>query len=321
MIVLGISPLDTDATVSLVVDGKVVFAAGEERFTRNKQQNGFPAQALQAGLQATGILLKDINLVAYPFFDWQKETQLYTENLRHAQQFMDETPFGAMSAQIDAALAKVPSRTQVIPGLSHANAKVEKPLPHKIFYRFAGTEGRLSRQIARKGMQRWGQETRNSHRIWQDDLGKHLRELNLDDKLKRFDHHLSHAASAYFASGFERALIVTLDGYGSGLSGSISVGEGNSLRRIHKLEYPHSLGTFYESVTSSLGFKPCRHEGKIVGLAAYGDPSILLDLLLSRFHQEPGTFRMLESHNMYFSRDYSIFAGFYAGLRGACSVL
>jgi carbamoyltransferase len=302
MIVLGISPLDKDATVALVVDGKVIFAAGEERFTRTKLQGGFPAQALQAGLKATGVLPKDINLVAYPFFDWQKEMQLFTENLRDEQQFLNEAPFGAMSTQLDTALAKVPTRTQVIPGLSQANAKVEKPLPHAMFYRFAGTEGRLSRRMARQGSQLWAQEARSCHKLWQDNLSKHLHELNLDHKLKRFDHHLSHAASAYFASGFERALIVTIDGYGSGLSGSVSVGEGNSIHRIHKLEYPHSLGTFYESVTSSLGFKPCRHEGKIVGLAAYGDPAILLDLLLSRFHQEPGTFRMLESHNIYFSR-------------------
>lgn len=302
MIVLGISPLDKDATVSLVVDGKVVFAAGEERFTRTKLQDGFPAQALQAGLQATGILPQDIDLVAYPFFDWQKENQLFTENLRDEQQFLDEVPFGAMRKQLDAALVKVPTRIQVIPGLSHANAKVEKPLSHKTFYRFAGTEGRLSRRMARQGSQLWAQEARNGHKLWQNDLSKHLYELHLDTKLKRFDHHLAHAASAHFASGFERALIVTIDGYGSGLAGSVSVGEGNSIRRIHKLDYPHSLGTFYESVTSSLGFKPSRHEGKIVGLAAYGDPSILLDVLLSRFHQEPGTFRMLESHNIYFSR-------------------
>ena len=67
MIVLGISPLDKDSTVSIVVDGKVVFAAGEERFTRNKLQDGFPAQALQAGLKHTGIRLPDIDVVAYPF--------------------------------------------------------------------------------------------------------------------------------------------------------------------------------------------------------------------------------------------------------------
>ena len=164
MIVLGISPLDKDATVSLVVDGKVVFAAGEERFTRTKLQDGFPAQALQAGLQATGILPKDIDLVAYPFFDWQKETQLFTENLRNEQQFLDEVPYGAMRTQLDAALAKVPTRTQVIPGLSHANEKVEKSLSHKMFYRFAGTEGMLSRRMARQGSRLWGEEARNCHR-------------------------------------------------------------------------------------------------------------------------------------------------------------
>ncbi|MEE8301117.1 MAG: carbamoyltransferase C-terminal domain-containing protein, partial [Candidatus Tectomicrobia bacterium] len=154
----------------------------------------------------------------------------------------------------------------------------------------------------RRGSQAWCQDATTYHKIWQDDLEEHLRDLGVLDKLKRYDHHLSHAANAYFASGFDRALVVTLDGYGSGLAGSISIGEGHDVRRIHQLEYPHSLGTFYESVTASLGFKPSRHEGKIVGLAAYGDADILLDLLLSRFQQEPGNFRILESNNVYFSR-------------------
>src|ERR1043165_1253237 len=113
---------------------------------------------------------------------------------------------------------------------------------------------------------------------------------------------MAHAAAAFYASGFERSLIVTLDGYGSGLAGSVSVAEGGHIRRIHSLEYPHSLGTFYESVTSSLGFRPSRHEGKIVGLAAYGDPDILLDVVLGRFRQTPGDFRIVESNNIYFSR-------------------
>jgi carbamoyltransferase len=134
------------------------------------------------------------------------------------------------------------------------------------------------------------------------ELEGNLSKLGLLKKLKRYDHHLSHAAAAYFASGYERALIVTLDGYGSGLAGSVSMGEGRQLRRIHKLEYPHSLGTFYESVTSSLGFKPSRHEGKIVGLAAYGEPKVLLDVVMSRFEEEPGSFRVRESNNIYFSR-------------------
>ena len=302
MIVLGISPLDKDSTVSLLQDGRVLFAAGEERFTRNKLQDGFPAEALQAALDYTGVLVKDIDIVAYPFFDWKRETELFTKNLKDEERFLEESAFNGMRRQIEAALAKVPNRTQPIHGLADPNEKMNKKLPHRLFYRLAGAEGVLSRNMAKKASSDWGRESMAYHKAWQQELEDNLRDVGLLDRLKRFEHHLSHAAAAYFASGFDRALIVTLDGYGSGLAGSVSTGEGNHIRRIHKLEYPHSLGTFYESVTSSLGFKPSRHEGKIVGLAAYGDPDILLDLVLSRFRQEPGDFRIVESNNIYFSR-------------------
>jgi carbamoyltransferase len=302
MIVFGISPLDKDSTVSLVENGKVLFAAGEERFTRVKLQDGFPAEALQAGLDYTGIRLEDIDVVAYPFFDWRKETQLFTKNMQDEQSFLGETPFNDTRQQIDTALARVPTRTQPIPGLREPNEKMEKRLLNKVFYRLAGVEGVLSRNVARRGSQDWSRDAMTYHKAWQDELEENLRDLGLLDKLKRYDHHLSHAANAFYASGYERALIATLDGYGSGLAGSICIGEGKRIRRIHKVEYPHSLGTFYESVTSSLGFKPTRHEGKIVGLAAYGDPNILLDAVLSRFQQTPGDFRLRESNNIYFSR-------------------
>jgi carbamoyltransferase len=71
---------------------------------------------------------------------------------------------------------------------------------------------------------------------------------------------------------------------------------------VHGLEYPHSLGTFYESVTSALGFTPSRHEGKIVGLAAYGDPEVLGDILRRRFVHSNGGFRIVETNNVYFAR-------------------
>lgn len=66
MIILGLSPLDKDSTVTLMKDGRVLFAAGEERFTRNKLQDGFPAESLQAGLEYAGISLEEIDHVAYP---------------------------------------------------------------------------------------------------------------------------------------------------------------------------------------------------------------------------------------------------------------
>jgi carbamoyltransferase len=302
MIALGLSPLDKDSTVTLMENGRVLFAAGEERFTRNKLQDGFPAQALQAALDYCKVSVKDIDIVAYPFFEAQKEAHLFTKNIRDESEFLNDAPFKAMRKEIRAALAKVPSRTNPIPGLQQPNEVMEKSSLHKLFYRMAGAEGVVSRNLAKHSSRRWKRDSLTYHQQWQDDLESNLKELGLLRKLKRYDHHSAHAAAAFYASGFERALIVTLDGYGSGLAGSTSIGEGNRIHRIHKIEYPHSLGTFYESVTSSLGFKPSRHEGKIVGLAAYGDPSILLDLVLSRFQQEPGNFRIVESNNVYFAR-------------------
>ena len=302
MIVVGLSPLDKDSNVTIVENGRVLFAAGEERFTRNKLQDGFPALALQAGLDYCKLSVKDIDVVAYPFFESSKEAQLFTKNIQDESDFLDQSPFKGMQPQIQEALARVPSRKQTVPGLLDPNETMEKSSLHKLFYRMAGGEGVVSRNLAKRSSRRWERESLTYHQQWQDELEGNLKELGLSSKLKRYDHHSSHAAAAYFASGFERALIVTIDGYGSGLAGSVGIGEGGKIRRIHKLEYPHSLGTFYESVTSSLGFKPSRHEGKIVGLAAYGDPSILLDLVLSRFHQEPGSFRIIESNNVYFSR-------------------
>ncbi|TKB63192.1 MAG: carbamoyltransferase [Nitrospira sp.] len=302
MIALGLSPLDKDSNVTLTENGRVLFAAGEERFTRNKAQDGFPAKALQAGLDYCKLTLKDIDVVAYPFFESQKEAQLFTKNIQDESSFLDDTPFKAMRSQIQKALARVPARTHAIPGLLEPNDTMEKSSLHKLFYRMAGAEGVVSRNLAKRSSRQWKRESLTYHQRWQDELEGNLKDLGLLSKLKRFDHHSAHSAAAYYASGYDRALIVTLDGYGSGLAGSTSIGEGPRIRRVHKLEYPHSLGTFYEGVTSSLGFKPSRHEGKIVGLAAYGDPSILLDLVLSRFHQEPGNFRIIESNNIYFSR-------------------
>jgi carbamoyltransferase len=121
-------------------------------------------------------------------------------------------------------------------------------------------------------------------------------------KLTRIHHHRSHAANAFFTSGFEDALVVTLDGYGSGLAGSISIGKEGSIRLLHELRYPHSLGLFYESITSALGFTPAKHEGKIVGLAAYGDSSRLTPAIRSRFVESEGDFFYLSGSNFLFHR-------------------
>src|SRR4030095_6211021 len=187
--------------------------------------------------------LEDIDVVAYPFFDWRKETQLFTKNMQDEQSFLGETPFNDTRQQIDTALARVPTRTQPIPGLVTPNEKREKRLLNKVFYRLAGVEGVLSRNVARRGSQDWSRDAMTYHKAWQDELEENLRKLGLLDKLKRYDHHLSQAANVFCASGYEPPLIAPRDEEGSGLAGPICIGEGKRTRRIHKVEYPHSLGT------------------------------------------------------------------------------
>ncbi len=302
MKVLGISPLDKDATVAVVEDGTILYAAGEERFSRTKQQDGFPAQSLEKALAYTNSKPEDFDLVAYPFLTWDQETRLFEKNLAREQEFMKSFDEPELQARLAEAQARVPKRAEAIHGLHDPNEKMEKSFVYNVFYRFAGGQSLLSRNAARRGSRAWGDAATEYHRKWQEELDANLEELGLAGKLKRMDHHLSHAANSFLASGFDRALCVTLDGYGTGLAGSVSLGENGKIQRLHGVEFPHSLGTFYEQVTSSLGFRPSRHEGKIVGLAAYGDPELLTDILLNRFEQTPGNFRILESNNIWFSR-------------------
>jgi carbamoyltransferase len=301
MRVLGISPLDKDSTVTIMEDGVITYAAAEERFTRVKLQDGFPWQAVQNAFDKTGLTAADIDVVTYPFLTWEEETRLFTRNLQAERALIDEAEYRT-SPLIREALGRVPRRTTPIPGLKDPNERMDKGWFKNLAYRVLASEGLLSRNVAKRASDEWGKGASAFHQQWQEELEWALVELGLRDKLKRREHHQSHAANAYFTSGFDEALVVTLDGYGSGLAGSISGARGGKIQRLHALEYPHSLGTFYEFVTSGLGFKPSRHEGKIVGLAAYGDTKVLRDVVLSRFQQEEGNFRILESNNFYFTR-------------------
>ncbi len=141
------------------------------------------------------------------------------------------------------------------------------------------------------------------HKKYHMDLVQSLQKLGLGNKLRRVEHHLAHAASAFYTSGFEDALIVTLDAYGSELAGSISLGSQQGIKRVLNIKYPHSLGLFYSQVTEALGFKPTRHEGKIVGLASYGDPAILFQDVYKRFDGSANGFAYISGLNMKFCRE------------------
>ncbi|SFR58897.1 carbamoyltransferase [Marinobacter daqiaonensis] len=302
MKVLGISPLDKDSTVSVVEDGEILFAAGEERFSRVKQQDGFPRLALEKALEYTGSKMSDFDLVCYPFLTWENEARLFNKNLEEERHFIRAFEPADLGRQVKDAQGMVPDRNEPIHGLQHPNAMMEKSLLHNSYYSMAGAQKLASNSAALKSSSRWGENATASFQHWEAALNDGLREMGWQNPVKRMDHHLSHAANSYLCSGFERALCITLDGYGSGLAGSVSEGRDGKIHRLHGISYPNSLGTLYEHVTSSLGFKPSRHEGKIVGLASYGDPRILGDILLGRIEQTPGDFRIYEANNVYFSR-------------------
>lgn len=106
-------------------------------------------------------------------------------------------------------------------------------------------------------------------------LIRELHELGLNADIEYFDHHLSHAASVYFTADFENPTIITIDGVGDNLSATVSIFEDGMLKVVHKTPWWSSPGLFYTFITGYLGFKRKHHEGKITGLAAYGDSSLV----------------------------------------------
>lgn len=112
-------------------------------------------------------------------------------------------------------------------------------------------------------------------------------------KLLFSEHHQSHAASAFFASPFDRAVVLTMDGVGEWASTSVAIGLGNDLRVVKEIHFPHSLGLLYSAFTYYTGFKVNSGEYKVMGLAPYGEPKYV-DTILNHLIdvKEDGSFRL-----------------------------
>ena len=115
-----------------------------------------------------------------------------------------------------------------------------------------------------------------SKKVAEEQLKRKLKKFGFRDfKLFIVDHHLAHAASAIFCSGFKKALCITLDGVGDGLSGSINIFENGEIERIQSIQARDSLGMLYEQVTTLLGMRELEDEGKTMCLADYSYPCLL----------------------------------------------
>lgn len=121
--------------------------------------------------------------------------------------------------------------------------------------------------------------------------------FDVDARLLFAEHHQSHAASAFFASPFERAAVLTMDGVGEWATTSVGLGDGNRLQMIKEIHFPHSLGLLYSALTYYLGFKVNSGEYKVMGLAPFGEPKyaqLMFDRLIDL--KADGSFRLDQSY-------------------------
>jgi carbamoyltransferase len=215
--ILGISAFYHDSAAALVVDGDIVAAAQEERFTRKKHDAGFPANAVAYCLKEAGLAAEQLGYIA--FYD---------------------KPLTKFDRLLETYLAYAPA--------GFRSFRLAMPL--------------------------WLKDKLHMRRT----LRQHCQPAR-DTPLVFTDHHESHAASAFFPSPFDSAAILTVDGVGEWSTATLGAGEGNRLRLVKQLQFPHSLGLLYSAFTYYCGFKVNSGEYKLMGLAPYGRP-LHYDLIL-----------------------------------------
>lgn len=214
--ILGISAFYHDAAAALIVDGVIVAAAQEERFTRKKHDPSFPSNAVTFCLKYGGLSIKDLDAVVFYDKPWLKFERLletyYVFAPKGLRSFLESMPVW---------------------------------IKEKLF----------AKDIIFKELEKLGEFDR--------------------DKLPLLfsQHHLSHAASAFYPSSFKEAAILTLDGVGEWATASIGHGKGKEVKLIKEMDFPHSLGLLYSAFTYYAGFRVNSGEYKLMGLAPYGNPN------------------------------------------------
>lgn len=218
MKILGISAFYHDSAACLVVNGEILAAAQEERFSRIKHDASFPKGAVAYCLKEARILPEQIDKIV--FYD---------------------KPLLKFERLLESYYAFAPR------GLRSFIASIPVWLNEKMFLK----------RLIRKELKNIGFIT--------------------VPKVLFTEHHLSHAASAYYPSGFQDAAILTVDGVGEWATASICHGKENEIEVLKELRFPHSLGLLYSAFTYFLGFRVNSGEYKLMGLAPYGnsaDPQV-----------------------------------------------
>lgn len=231
-----------DTGVALVGrDGRIIAAMSEERMSRVKMDGGFPFRALEMVMRIAGVRPQDLDAVAVPF-------------LNRADQAAEGARLLLASASQPALLA----------------GQYRTRSGHDAFQdgmRAIGAYGYVD-DFKRRVQAVREHDARPTVTDWRGFLAA---SGLADVPLVQMDHHLAHAAGAYWMSGWNEALVITCDGVGALKSSIVAVGRGTSLEMIGRTFYPNSPGEFWEAVTVICGFHHMKHGGKITGLAAHGD--------------------------------------------------
>ena len=234
--ILGISAFYHDSAAAILVEGNIIAAAQEERFSRKKHDPRYPFNAVKYVLEESNLSLNEVDHIV--FF---------------------EKPFLKFERLLETYMAFAP----------------------KGFKSFS-----LSMPI-------WLREKLFQKKFLFDKLKEQDKNFNDINKIKFSEHHYSHAASAFFPSPFEEAVILTLDGVGEWATTTVAIGKKNKLEIIEEIHFPHSLGLLYSAFTYYTGFKVNSGEYKLMGLAPYGKP-IFKDLILEKLLdlKEDGSFKL-----------------------------
>jgi len=257
--ILGISAFYHDSAAALVVDGRIVAAAQEERFTRKKHEAAYPRQAVDYVLSQAGLTLADVEHVV--FYD---------------------KPFLKFERLLETYVSFAPR------GFSSFATAIPLWLRDKLFQK----------------------------NVLLEELEHHTGGLGGAGKLLFSEHHLSHAASAFYPSPFEEAVVLTMDGVGERATTTVCIGRGDRLTVEKEIGFPHSLGLLYSAFTYYLGFKVNSGEYKVMGLAPYGEPKfagMILDKLIDL--KPDGSFRLDQRYFAY-ATGLTMTNGAFAGLFG-----
>ena len=241
--ILGISAFYHDSAATLIVNGKIIAAAQEERFTRIKHDSSYPFNAVEFVLKYENIKLTEVDQII--FF---------------------EKPFLKFERLLETYVAFAP----------------------KGFNSFC------------KAMPVWLKDKLFQKKMLFNELKRHDESFKDEKKIFFSEHHLSHAASAFFPSPFEEAIVLTADGVGEWATTTVAIGKANNLEIKKEIHFPHSLGLLYSAFTYYTGFKVNSGEYKLMGLAPYGT-AIYEDTIKSNLIdiKEDGTFHLDQSYFNY----------------------